>query len=795
MLRIRLFAYVMCGLLSSILVGRAESAQVQDRRHERTQPPGFEDLLERRQASLSLFVDGQIVGDVPVELLPGTIRFIDPEQLISLLPPLRQPELVAAALQQPLPSNAGLACSSRPRKGCGQLVPDLVGVILSRDTNRLDLFLAQSARSPPRQFLPDPPDGSPTMAGALDLQYSAARDGVSFTLRQRGVAGFGRTHLVLDTVFSDALSELDRFYVRRVGNRMSLTAGLFPASHYSFIFLDRFLGMSFASTTDTRIDRATISDTPLIIDMPLSGRVEIYREGVLLDTQQFSPGRIEIDTSRFPGGVYPVMLKIIDSSGERTEDRLFARTPGLPAIGETQYFLEAGANVPFQSEGGSFFPELLSPALRAGVDHRIGAQFGAIGRVEASQKRRLIEVGGTYLQRNWRATATVGLTDSGEQAAALTFSGSVADISWSLDARGVHGTNELFTDPEDGLGRSYRQVTALASWNRQRISIHTGVVWRNDTLGGSAWSVLPRLLWTFAQRPGGMWQLDASGSASRSAWAARIGLRRSLYGGRSNVNLYGGGEIRRQEGNTRFEPIFRSDWHRPVNLGPDTLGLRASLIRDFDNSSGRLGADLTTSQFQATADAILEKDFDASTLFGRASTQFGWSEGRLAFGSGSFTGAGVIADVESAPKETRFAVRTGWTSSRPFGPGRRIFASAQPFTATNIGINALAGSASLDTRNEPAVFFPGTVKLLTRKSTRTIVIFGQLVDAAGAPIASTTVKSESSTAETDRDGNLQMDIESPVLVVETEGGGRCTVDLSGEDLGAPFKDIGVVTCN
>jgi hypothetical protein len=219
------------------------------------------------------------------------------------------------------------------------------------------------------------------------------------------------------------------------------------------------------------------------------------------------------------------------------------------------------------------------------------------------------------------------------------------------------------------------------------------------------------------------------------------------------------------------------------------------LIRDFDDTSGRLGGDLTTSQFQATADAILEKDFDASTLFGRASTQFGWSGGSFAFGSGSFTGAGIVAEVGDAPKETRFAVRTGWTSSRPFGPGRRIFTSAQPFTATKIGINALAGSASLDTRNEPATFFPGTVKLLIRKPTRTVVIYGRLVDAAGAAIVSATVRSGSSTAETDQDGNLQMEIESPVLVVETEGGGRCAVDLSGEDLGGPFKDIGIITCH
>jgi hypothetical protein len=642
--------------------------------------------------------------------------------------------------------------------------------------------------------LPDPPDGPASVAGALDLQYALGRHGLTYALRQRSVTGLGRAHLAIDTVHTDRFSELDRAFVRRVGDRISLTGGLFQTSRYSFTSIDRFLGVSIATTNDTRIDRATMNDTPLVVDGALSGRVEIYRDDVLLDTQQLAPGQLTLDTSRLPGGVYPVTLKIVDGSGARTETRLFARATNLPSLGETQFFLEAGGNVPFRSGTDAFLPDVLSLAVRGGVDRRISPNLALSGRIEGSSKRQLIELGGAYLSRSWRGSATVAATADGEEAAAATLSGSIKRISWSLDARAVNASDEFVANTERGLGRSYRQLTAFASWTGRSLSLHIGTFWRREADGQSSWSLFPRVLWTISRTPGRSWQLDASGNVGRSDWSARIGIRATLFRGRSSMNVFGGAEARERNDATEIVPIGRGDWQRPLDLGVNSAALRAVLLSEDGRTQGGIGGDLTTPHFQVSADATIREDLDSSALFGRASTRFGVADGRLAFGAGGFTGAGIIAAAPGAPKDARFAVRTGHGSSRPFAGEGPVFISAQPFTQTNIGLNALGSGAALDTKSENVVFFPGTVKRLVRRSDRMIAIFGRLVDAAGMPLKNATITSEINSTETDEGGHFQIEAGSAKLLVRAADGSQCAAHLTEMDVSAAFQDVGNLQC-
>ncbi|HET9334973.1 MAG TPA: CS1-pili formation C-terminal domain-containing protein, partial [Sphingomicrobium sp.] len=113
---------------------------------------------------------------------------------------------------------------------------------------------------------------------------------------------------------------------------------------------------------------------------------------------------------------------------------------------------------------------------------------------------------------------------------------------------------------------------------------------------------------------------------------------------------------------------------------------------------------------------------------------------------------------------------------------------------TSIGLNALGTGAALDTTSENAIFFPGTVSRLVRGSSRTVVIFGRLVDAAGTPLGGASITSERTSAETDESGNFQMEAGATELRVRTAAGAQCTVDLSGLDMSATFRDLGDLPC-
>lgn len=760
-------------------------------------PAEFDDLIAPREAKLDLFVDGQPLGIIAILIAPGKVRFIDPSALIARLPPLADPGTVLAVLEAPLDSNARLSCTPSPQPGCGRLAPDIAGVILSRDANRIDLFLSVSMRGAAHRTLADPLPGPATLAGALGLDYGLSRRGIDFTLRPRTVLGFGRSHVAIDATFSNRISTLDRAYFRRTGNRYQISAGLLSATPYTFIFFDRFVGLSFASTIDTRLERSSISDTPLILDAPLPGRVEILRDGMLIETQRIEPGRVTLDTGQLPGGAYPLTLRVIDGSGERTELRFFARDGGLPPYGESQFFVEAGANAALRGLDNGFLPHFLSPVMRAGINHRAGPQLGLQARIEAGSARQLIEAGAAWLIHHWRLGGTIAATADGDYAGALNVSGNIQRINWSLQARLVetHGTTTGLYDPERGLGRSYRQVSAFGGWNRNRFSLNMGFIWRSDPPGRSSYSILPSARWMIGQGRGRRWELETSGSASRDSWTARIGLRLSRFGGRSSTTLSAGSEARHNAAGTTIRPIARGDWGTSLDSDWGPLSLRAGASQEFDRLSGRAGANLTTTWFRSSLDAQIEENFDASSLYGRFDTAFGLAGGRFAFGSDAFTGAGIIAEAPGAPKDARFSVRAVGAGGRPIRGDDPVFVSTSPFTQGSIGLNAIGGAASFDTRSEPAIFYPGTVKHLIRKSNRITVIYARIVDAAGAPVGNATVDADGGIAESSAHGGVQIEVTSgSILVVRREDGGACTVTVPKIDEKDLFKDVGELIC-
>jgi Mat/Ecp fimbriae outer membrane usher protein len=760
-------------------------------------PEGFDDLIEARESALNLYVDGQSVGTVPVLIAPGSIRFVDPAALIPRLPALRDPAGVIAALKAPMPSHAGLSCSPAPVTGCGRLNPQVVGVILSRDMGRLDLFLAGDVRGQSRQHLPDPPKGPPTLAGAIALQYTLSSRQIGFTLQPRAVIGFGRSHIAVDATFSDRQSSLDRGYFRHNGSGTAFSAGLLSATPFSFVYFDRLVGLSFGSSIDTRIERGSMADTPILIDIPLQGRVEIRRDGVLIDTQRVAPGRAEIDTAALPSGAYPLTLKIIDATGERTETRFFVRAAGLPGYGETQYFIDAGYNTAFRGQSTDFLPSLLSPTIRMGINRRAGPQLGVLARAEITQKRRLAELGATYLNANWRLTATLGLTDNQDYAAAINASGNLKRINWSLDARLIHDRSIVTVnrDPEQGLGRSYQQLSAHGGWSGKTVSLSTALIWRRDPPGRSSYTFLPNARWTIFQGQGRRWELETSGSYNRDSWSLRAGLRASLYSGRVSTSFSAGTEGRQSNAATSFSPFGSADWSRSQETGLGPLQLRAGASQQGERTSGRLGANLTTTYLQASAEAQIEQRLSSSSVFGRLETSFGLAGGKLAFGSGGFTGSGIAVEAPDAGKDATFSVRAFGTNARPIRGNRAVFVSTPPFSQGDIGINTLGGATNFDSRNERAIFYPGTVKRLVRGSTQVIIIYAQLTDEAGAYIVNASVGSQSGVSETDGQGRVQIEVSSgAVLDVQRDDGTRCAVKVPALSKEAMFVSLGNLVC-
>lgn len=75
-------------------------------------------------------------------------------------------------------------------------------------------------------------------------------------------------------------------------------------------------GVTYGNKSSTVIEDQKQSLVPILVFLPSSGIVHVYRDGRLLSIQNFSMGSHELDTSTFPNGVYNVEVKTIINGQE-----------------------------------------------------------------------------------------------------------------------------------------------------------------------------------------------------------------------------------------------------------------------------------------------------------------------------------------------------------------------------------------------------------------------------------------------------------------------------------------------
>lgn len=95
-----------------------------------------------------------------------------------------------------------------------------------------------------------------------------------------------------------ALGMLDTWNVQSIASLNALNGG-------------KIYGASYGNKGSTVVENTALSLTPITVFLPAAGEVHVFRDGRLLSVQNFSMGSYEIDTSRFPYGVYDVTVDIV----------------------------------------------------------------------------------------------------------------------------------------------------------------------------------------------------------------------------------------------------------------------------------------------------------------------------------------------------------------------------------------------------------------------------------------------------------------------------------------------------
>ena len=296
-------------------------------------PREFEEHFFDVPLAVRVDLDGRYLGDAMVVLSRD-----ERVQLLEFTDHLesREPESLRRRWQERL-------ASGRPLGDCQKDCPDgLRAIHYSLVNSQLSLLThaAELAGDAPRfHTLPEHgsglllrnqlnlvSDGRET-SGLYSLQGQGSLDNwttlANAQVDRGGISGQDTRHRI-SQLYAERLHD-EHFY--RLGYFNPGAQGLTRQPRLLGQSPDTTLGLMFGSSDSLLIDNGQPSSTPIYVTPNRPGVVEIYRNGVLINSQPVQPGLQALDTRVLPGGIYQVEVRLLEDGQETSRTDEFVYKP------------------------------------------------------------------------------------------------------------------------------------------------------------------------------------------------------------------------------------------------------------------------------------------------------------------------------------------------------------------------------------------------------------------------------------------------------------------------------------
>ena len=163
-------------------------------------PEGFADLATSFQSEVSVYYQGQFVGDFSADYKDDLLTFTNPEKIIKVLDFFKNTTLIEKILSQPLASNQALICADKEViPVCKKPETKIVSIVFNPDLFRADLFVNNDyVNAKKHKYLIDKPDNQLAWLNGFNLVASGSIDepqGSLYTITNGGVLNYGLINL------------------------------------------------------------------------------------------------------------------------------------------------------------------------------------------------------------------------------------------------------------------------------------------------------------------------------------------------------------------------------------------------------------------------------------------------------------------------------------------------------------------------------------------------------------------------------------------------------------------------
>ncbi|HKS12086.1 MAG TPA: CS1-pili formation C-terminal domain-containing protein [Pseudomonas sp.] len=596
---------------------------------------------------------------------------------------------------------------------------------------------------------------------------------------------------------------LDQLYAERLVDEHFYRLGYFTPSAQGLTRQPRLLGNSpdttlglmLGSSDSLLIDNGQPSTTPVYVTPNRQGIAEIYRNGVLINSQPVQPGLQTLDTRVLPGGIYQVEVRLVEDGQETSRSEAFIYKPSNWSNSDSRwrYNIYAGQQTSSLSNwdndhddsfsGGAMFNYLLHPraVLGASAQHVDQAmQYATSLDWDVLDRFKLYgNLNQTQGLGNGYDLQALYNHDLGS----MVFSHSQ---SWTQPerARASRGARRPLARQREisqtSLSLSHRLTPRSTA--TMRLSHSTGA---SNGMGiDLGWTQFGKLAGSNAN-----WQFsvfDRPGSASTGEARNRgvnLSLSMSLGTPGRRLSATVGSRTSRDGGRDHNASLA---YQQDVGLGAlRTLGATATLDRYGAGVGGN-------AQFES---AVLSGDAYAQTSSYNGELSAGLNlQSMVALGDGKLAAsgqylaheAGLIIDVESDLDAIELRADDYQGLSTALHPGRNVL----PVMAYKAGLVQVDFD---DKHAPPAVIQPnsfdyhlnrGGIEYRQLRVMRTVTVLGRLLDEQGKGLSGAQVINHASRSVTEADGffAVEMSESTPVLEVRMAGQAACLLSLEPDRL-------------
>lgn len=677
------------------------------------------------------------------------------------------------------------------------------------------------------RYLPDSDSNDVDLLFDYELHYSQYSDSRSLNSGFSFLLGAGENHFngELNAAMrteEDVNLTLGNAYWERDYNGLSMQGGLL-GNHdkaVGYTPLTRFspsgqvLGVVLGSSDSTvqSQDDSLISSVPVEVYMARAGRVEVYKEGKLIDTQSLSAGLQSLNTESWPAGVYLVQLHILQNNqliGTQTAS-VYKTSAGNSSGWQLSLgFLSSDyQHLKYQTADttpmiGAHFQQSAWAGAQISVGSYKTSDFQSL---ELALEQHL--VGDLSLNSNLigATDGTLGLTS---RLSIPLFDNRSLSLSYDyIDAPAPsENTSQLANS---------RNMFTLGTYTSMSRSLYTSFSYSSDSLYGKR---------SLSFKGGKNWMLSQNTSLDLSA-----SLNKSWYekGGDAEYQdfEYGQSTSDSEDWVVQIGASLRFDMNsHQISLSSDYESSRDSVASSVNGSTyldnqpfgiSHLSANATTDGQTRSVDVVadLSSPYISGSIGGGLVQSDSYGSNSNSYmnlrGGGALTNWGQVAFTNDTGSQAGLVV-----SINPEGVGlinavingRRIILDKQvnfiPVDSYNKAYITFeeAGSGStplyLDSKLYRSVMYPGNVERIDLIATPTVEVFGQLVDGKEKPVQYLTVYNHISKTITDDQGlfSTQISAIQPEIVFDN-GSSLCRIDLRDkmDELRVPVIPLGKLEC-